>query len=103
MIDTVSNGPQRPHVRQLVACLAAYVLFLLVAPAGHHDLACHVRSHSTHCTSCTASQPGFASGSVHTLGGAMLAGAGRACVDSWVAEGVLTPLRLSGRAPPRFA
>jgi hypothetical protein len=99
MIETVSGVAQRLRVRRLIACLAVYVVFLLVAPFSHHDLLCHIRTHA-HCTSCSSSQPGFASGSPSIPGEGRLACAGRARVDSRVADGVLAPLRLSGRAPP---
>jgi hypothetical protein len=103
-MEAVSDVAQRPPVQQLFACLVAYVFVLLVTPLGHHDLVCHIETHAhTHCTSCTSSQPGFATGVSGALAGRRLACAGRAYVDSRAAGSVLTPIRLPGRAPPCLA
>jgi disulfide bond formation protein DsbB len=37
----------------VLLALALYALIVAVAPAFHHDVACHLTS-PTHCTACTA-------------------------------------------------
>jgi hypothetical protein len=51
-----ARGPERrPRLYGAVSLtLGLYALVLLIGPAQHHDLACHLKSR-THCTTCIAS------------------------------------------------
>jgi hypothetical protein len=57
---TALPGAERRRTRTglVTATVGLYLALLAVAPFGHHDLVCHLKS-STHCTTCVhASIPG---------------------------------------------
>ena len=93
----------RPSGRRLrslaFAGLAIYALFLVVSPFGHHDLSCELKN-PQHCTSCTSTVVGADPDALTTLGSSHLTDAGRAVPEQLLADGVLLPVRSSGRSPP---
>jgi hypothetical protein len=49
------RGPRQVRqARGVALAVGLYALVLAVAPAFHHDLACHLKS-PTHCTTCLVS------------------------------------------------
>ena len=78
---------------------ALYALFLIVAPYEHCDLVCHLKT-PLHCTSCSSSLVGSDPHTPALVGAWDLADAGRAVVESVIADGVLLPVRSTGRSPP---
>jgi hypothetical protein len=85
-----------------VAGGALYVLFLIVAPYEHHDLVCHLKT-PLHCTSCSSSLVGSDPHPPAIVGAWALADAGRAVAFELIADGVLLPVRSTGRSPPAHA
>ena len=85
----------------MLACAggALYALFLIVAPYEHCDLVCHLKT-PLHCTSCSSSLVGSDPHTPALVGAWDLADAGRAVVESVIADGVLLPVRSTGRSPP---
>jgi hypothetical protein len=79
--------------------LLAYVAALAALPFGHHDLACHLKSH-THCAVCNVGTSADDAGVQPGLGQVDLPDAGRAgeAYASIAATCVLLPS--SGRSPP---
>ncbi|HEX2341602.1 MAG TPA: hypothetical protein VHI98_14085 [Vicinamibacterales bacterium] len=51
---TAHSARRRRVIRATLVSIGLYTLVLLVAPAFHHDLACHLKS-PTHCTTCLVS------------------------------------------------
>jgi hypothetical protein len=78
---------------------ALYVFFLITAPFEHHDIACHIRT-PQHCTSCNSSLVGSDPQTPAIFGAWPLADAGRAIDFQLIADGVLLPVRSTGRSPP---
>ena len=76
-----------------------YALFLVLAPYEHCDLVCHLKT-PLHCTSCSSSLVGSDPHTPALVGAWDLADAGRAVVDQLVTDGVLLPVRSTGRSPP---
>ena len=79
-----------------------YAFFLILAPFEHHDLACHVRT-PQHCTSCSSSLVGSDPDAPAVIGVSHLCDAGRAVSIQLLADGVLLPVRSTGRSPPRHS
>jgi hypothetical protein len=78
---------------------AAYVLFLIIAPFEHHDLACHIKS-PQHCTSCSSNVVGADPHTPALVGACVLADAGQTLAVHVLADGVLLSVRSTGRSPP---
>jgi hypothetical protein len=78
---------------------AVYAVFLVIAPLGHHDLACHVKT-PLHCASCTTSQLGSDPHPPVILGAWSLADAGSAVGFELLIDGFLLSARSTGRSPP---
>jgi hypothetical protein len=54
-VQTVPEVERRPRLSGAIGLtLGLYTLVLLVGPALHHDVACHLKSR-THCTTCVVS------------------------------------------------
>ena len=96
----MSASPADRRRRRCAAFSAGlYVLFLLVVPFSHHDLACHLKT-PQHCTACTsttvaagpyvASIPEFSS----------LVDAGQPAVFEVEERSAMLAARASGRSPP---
>src|SRR5947207_1916828 len=81
---------------------ALYALFLIVAPFEHHDLVCHLKT-PQHCTSCSSSLLGSDPHTPAIVGAWDLADAGRAIAVHLIADGVLLPVRSTGRSPPHHS
>ena len=81
---------------------AAYALFLIISPFEHHDLACHLKT-PQHCTSCSSSLVGSDPHMPAIVGACDLADAGQAVAVHLLADGVLLPVRSTGRSPPRHS
>jgi hypothetical protein len=79
--------------------VAFYALFLLTSQFEHHDLRCHLRT-PQHCTSCTSSVVGAGTDAPPTPGAARLDDAGSAFSRQVLMDGVLLPVRTTGRSPP---
>ena len=82
--------------------VAIYAVFLVTAPFEHHDLICHIKT-PLHCTACASSQIGSDPSTPAILGAGHLADAGRALTVSVTADGILLPVRSTGRSPPADA
>jgi hypothetical protein len=80
----------------------AYLVFLVTVPFEHDDLASHLK-HPTHCTACMSSPVGSSPETPVILGAWMLTDAGRALAFHLVVDGVLLPVRSTGRSPPATA
>ena len=78
---------------------ALYAFFLITAPFEHHDIACHLKT-PQHCTSCNSSLVGSDPEAPAAAGAWSLADAGRAIGFQLIADGVLLPVRSTGRSPP---
>src|ERR1700687_2676519 len=63
-----------------------YVLFLILAPFEHHDLACHYKT-PQHCTSCSSSLVGSDPDAPAILGAWHLSDAGRVFGFQLMADG----------------
>lgn len=79
--------------------LGLYALVLLVGPALHHDLACHLKS-STHCTSCLANVTAPGAASAAGLLATDLRDAGALLADSANFSSLAPVQPRQGRAPP---
>jgi hypothetical protein len=97
----VRSGDRRRRFRT-VAGAAVYALFLIIAPFEHHDLACHLKT-PQHCTSCSFSLVGSDPDTPAIIGVWDLADAGRTMAINVVADGVLLPVRSTGRSPPNHS
>jgi hypothetical protein len=81
------------------AGVALYACFLLIAPFEHHDITCEIKT-PQHCTSCNSSLVGSDPETPVLLGAWSLGDAGRAGTLQVIANGVLLPVRSTGRSPP---
>jgi hypothetical protein len=84
-----------------LACAGAvvYALFVVLAPFGHHDLACHLKT-PQHCSSCSSSVVGSEPGALAVLDASNLRDAGCAAGALLLAEGYLLSTRTASRSPP---
>jgi len=82
--------------------LAVYVLFLLVGPFLHHDLACELKT-PQHCTVCTSTVLSADPAPLAAPGAAALADAGGAVTESVLVDELLLAVRTTGRSPPSAA
>ena len=96
------TGGDRCRRFQTVVGAAVYALFLIIAPFEHHDLACHLKT-PQHCTSCSFSLVGSDPDAPAIIGESDLADAGRAVAIQVLADGVLLPVRSTGRSPPHHS
>jgi hypothetical protein len=78
---------------------ALYAFFLMTASFEHHDITCELKT-PQHCTSCNSSLVGSDPEAPVLLGAWSLADAGRAGTLQVIANGVLLPVRSTGRSPP---
>ena len=85
--------------RLAFVAVALYAVFLIMAPFEHHDLMCHLKN-PLHCTACTSSLPGSDPQTPVVIGAWSLADAGRAVAVHLLVDGVLLPVRSTGRSPP---
>ncbi len=83
----------------LRAVLALYVLAAALAPLGHHDIACHLKS-SNHCTTCVVGSSAEAAADPAVLARSWLLDLGAAFADSLNPPATATLGPSSGRAPP---
>ena len=86
---------------RFLACVGGmlYAFFLIAAPFEHHDITCELKT-PQHCTSCNSSLVGSDPEAPILLGAWSLADAGRAGTLQVIANGVLLPVRSTGRSPP---
>jgi hypothetical protein len=79
-----------------------YLVFLVTVAFEHDDFVSHLRN-PTHCTSCTSSPLGSSPKTPVTVGAWSLSDAGRAVIVHVISDGVLLPVRSTGRSPPADA
>jgi hypothetical protein len=94
-------GRGRWHSR-VVAGTIVYLIFLVTTPFEHDDLASHLKD-PTHCTACMSSPVGSSPETPVILGAWTLPDAGRALTFHAALDGVLLPVRSTGRSPPATA
>lgn len=88
------------RLRRLILVVAVlHALFLAVAPFGHHDFICHLKT-PQHCLSCLASPLGSHPHAPASADTCTLADAGHAVSVPFVAESELLSARSMGRSPP---
>jgi disulfide bond formation protein DsbB len=92
------TGRQRARSGVLLA-LALYALIVAVAPAFHHDVACHLTS-PTHCTACTATPAAPRTEQALGVQPVGLAVAGRVNDPDERALQAAPSFRIPARAPP---
>jgi hypothetical protein len=97
----VASLTDRPVRRFASVVGVLYAVFLTIAPFEHHDIACHFKT-PQHCTSCSSSVVSSGPSAPAGLGACPLADAGRARADQPLADGILLPVRSTGRSPPSY-
>jgi hypothetical protein len=103
IIDFMAGRTGNRRWRRLaLAGTLIYAVVLTMAPAEHHDLACHLKN-PQHCTSCSLSPIGADSQRQPTPGACCLADAGRALTFYSHSHDTLLDVRTTGRSPPVFA
>jgi hypothetical protein len=83
----------------VLLALALYALIVAVAPAFHHDVACHLTS-PTHCSACTATPAAPRTEPRVTIQPAGLPVAGRASEPNERSPQAAPCLHIPARAPP---
>src|SRR5438046_2853708 len=76
-----------------------YLVFLVTVAFEHDDFVSHLKN-PTHCTACISSALGSSPKTPVTVGAWSLSDAGCAATFYLIANGVLLPVRSTGRSPP---
>jgi hypothetical protein len=92
---------QRRRLSTIVGT-AVYIVFLITAAFGHHDLLCHLKN-PQHCTACVSAPLGSDPQAAPIVGNWHLKDAGRAVTVHVMADDILLPVRSTGRGPPLSA
>jgi hypothetical protein len=77
-----------------------YIVTAALLPLAHHDIACHLKSASTHCTSCVVGSIGDLASDITSAGKAMLNTSGGPAAAPDERIDALSLPAASGRAPP---
>lgn len=100
--EVIDRVRDRGWQRLTVAGLALYATFLVTAPFEHHDLRCELKT-PLHCSACTSSLVGSDPHAPSILTTRPLADLGLAFALQPLVEGILLPVRSTGRSPPAHA
>ena len=96
----VSRQPLRgaPVILKLV--IGVYISAAALLPLAHHDIACHLKSASTHCTSCVIGSAGDLAADITSAGKSTLNQAGGPAMDPDTRIDARSRPAASGRGPP---
>jgi hypothetical protein len=99
IIDLGGGATADIRLRLVSVCLALYALFLAASPFEHHDLLCELKT-PLHCTACTSNIVGSDPARLVVVARTPLTDVGQAVPVQVDIQGVLLPVRSTGRSPP---